>query len=301
MTTVRTVAARVTVRTPTRAIATMLVATVLLAGSDAASKYLVERYPIGQVLCLRHAATLVVLLPYALFASGLSSLRVSRWSGQLARGALFVLSAVLMVWSLSLLPLATVTAIIFTSPMFVALLSSRTLGEPVGAMRWRAILIGFTGVLVIVRPGASAFELALLLPLAGALTNAVRDVVTRLLSRTETSISIVFWSTIIVMLSGLVTAPLGWNPVSGPDAFWFLVAGVLNAGAHFLLIEALRMGEAALVAPFRYAILIWAAALGFVVWGDRPDAFVLLGGIIIAAGGWYMLRSERAPPRRSAG
>ncbi len=286
-------------RTSTRAIATMLVATVFLAGSDAASKYLVERYPIGQVLCLRHAATLVIIVPYALWLGGLSSLRVSSWTGQLVRGALFVLSTVLMVWSLSLLPLATVTAIIFTSPMFVALLSSRTLGEAVGATRWRAILIGFAGVLVIVRPGASAFELALLLPLAGALTNGVRDVVTRLLSRTETSISIVFWSTIIVMLSGLLTVPLGWNAVSKPDAFWFVVAGVLNAAAHFLLIEALRLGEAALVAPFRYAILMWAAALGFIVWGDRPDTFVLLGGLIIAAGGWYMLRSERARPNRS--
>ena len=280
-----------------RAIVTMLIGAALLAGSDAASKYLVERYHTGQVLCLRHAATLLVIVPYAFTVTGVSSLRMSNWSGQLARAALFVLTAVLMVWSLSLLPLATVTAIIFASPLFVALLSSRMLNEPVGGRRWLAIVLGFAGVVVIVRPGAAAFELALLLPVAGALANGVRDVVTRLLSRTESSMAILFWSTLVVMLAGLATAPFGWRPVTGADGLWFVVAGVLNAAAHFMVIEALRMGEAALVAPFRYTILIWATALGFLVWGELPDMYVMTGALVIVASGWYMLRSERLERR----
>ena len=280
-------------RASTRAIVTMLIGAALLAGSDAASKYLVERYPLGQVLCLRHAATLLVIVPYAFAVTGLSSLRVSNVVGQLVRAGLFVLSAALMVSSLSLLPLATVTAIVFASPVFVALLSRRMLNEPVDARRWFAIVLGFAGVLVIVRPGAAAFELALLLPVGCALANGLRDVVTRLLSRTETSMSILFWSTIGVMLAGLATAPFGWRTVNGVDGLWFLAAGVLNAAAHFMLIEALRMGEAALVAPFRYTILIWATGLGFFIWGELPDVYVLAGALIIVASGWTMLRSQR--------
>lgn len=270
----------------------MLAGAALLSANDAASKYLTQSYPVGQVICLRHAATLLVIVPYIMLFAGWRAARIVNWPGQVFRGLLFVGSSAFMVYSLSVLPLPTVVAMVFASPIFVALMAAPLLGERVDARRWLAVLIGFAGVLVIVRPGAASFAWVLLLPVLTAFVNGLRDVVTRRLARTETSISILLCSTIIVMLGGLVTAPFGWNAVDAPGAFWFVVAGVCNAGAHFLLIEAFRLGEAVAVAPFRYTTLLWATFFGFMVWGEVPSLWLVLGGALIVAGGWYSVRNE---------
>jgi drug/metabolite transporter (DMT)-like permease len=283
-----------------KGIAVMVLGTALLTGNDAASKYLTENYPLGQVICLRQAAALLAMLPYIVWVSGWGPLRVHAWGRQLARGLLFTVSAGLMVTGLSLLPIATVIAITFAGPIFVALLSVPMLGERVNATRWIAIAMGFAGVLIAVRPTSAAFEWVLLIPLATALTSGIRDIVTRQLSRTDTSISILLVSTSVVMFASLATAPFGWKFVTWVDAGWFFVAGVLHAGANFLMIEAFRLGAAALIAPFRYTALLWALLIGFAVWGDTPDPWIVAGGAVIIAGGILMLRSE-APTSRAAG
>jgi drug/metabolite transporter (DMT)-like permease len=184
------------------------------------------------------------------------------------------------------------------SPTFIALFSAPLLAERVGLNRWIAIVGGFVGVLIVVRPGGASFEWALLIPVACALANAFRDLMTRRLARTETSVAILFWSTIIVTAAGATTAPFGWRPLTATDAAWFVAVGVLNTGAHFFLIEAFRLAEASIVAPVRYTSLVWAAVLGYVIWGDVPDVWVWTGAAVIIASGLYMVRSERrAPPQ----
>lgn len=267
----------------------------LLTLNDAVSKYLAESFPVGQVICLRQAATLLVIVPYVALATGRSALRVASWPGQLTRGLLFVAGASLMVLALSLLPLATVITIMFASPSFIAAFSLPLLAERVGVNRWIAILAGFAGVLIVVRPGTTSFEWALLIPVAGSLTNALRDIMTRRLSRTETSISILFWSAVVVTAASAVTALSGWRAVPMSAAAWFVAAGLLNTGAHFLLIEAYRLGEAALIAPVRYTALLWATLLGWLVWGQLPDAWVLAGAAVIVGSGLYMVRGESRP------
>ena len=274
----------------------MVVGVALLTANDAVSKYLTESYPVGQVICLRQAATLLVIVPYAIAVTGWGALRVASWPGQVTRGLLFVANAALIVLALSLLPLATVITIMFASPIITAAISMPMLAERVSRGRWIAILGGFAGVLIVLRPGAAAFEWALLIAVAAAFANSLRDVVTRLLSRTETSIAILFWSTLIVMTAGAVTAPFGWRPVTAADAGWFVVAGVFNAGAHFLLIEALRLGEAAVITPVRYTSLIWATLIGYVVWSELPDAWVIAGSAVIMASGAGLIGSSRASP-----
>jgi drug/metabolite transporter (DMT)-like permease len=280
-----------------KGIVAMVAGVALLTANDAVSKYLTESHPVGQVICLRQAATLLVIVPYVMLASGWGALRVVSWPGQITRGLLFVANAVLIVLGFSLLPLVTVIMIMFSSPIFLALMSGTLLGERVSLERWIAILAGFAGVLIVMRPGASAFEWALLVPVAASFANALRDIVTRRLSRTETSIAILFWSTLIVMAGGALTAPFGWTPVSAANAAWFVAAGVFNAAAHFLMIEALRLGEAAVISPVRYTSLIWAAFLGWFVWGDLPDAWAVAGSAVIVASGIYMLRVEARKPR----
>lgn len=269
-----------------------LVGFAFLTANDAVSKYLTQEFPVGQVICLRQAATLLVIVPYVALVTGWGALRVVSWPGQLTRGMLFVAGAALMVIGLSVLPLATVIAIMFANPIFIGALSMPMLAERVAASRWIAIAAGFAGVLIILRPGTASFEWALLIPVAGALTNAFRDTMTRRLSRTETSIAILFWSAIVVTVTSAVTAAFGWRPVSAAAAAWFLALGVLNAGAHFLLIEAFRLSEATLIAPARYTSLLWAMLIGYLVWGELPDLWVIAGVAVIVASGIYMVRAE---------
>lgn len=271
----------------------------LLTLNDAVSKHLTQSFPVGQVICLRQAATLFIIVPYAILVTGGAALRVVSWPGQLTRGALFVAGAALMVLGLSLLPIATVITIMFVSPTFIAALSMPLLAERVGVSRWIAIVAGFAGVLIVVRPGGATFEWALLIPVAGSFVNALRDIMTRRLARTETSIGILFWSAVIVTAASATTALSGWRPVPLNAAAWFAAVGVLNAGAHFMLIEGYRLAEAASVAPVRYTGLIWAVVLGYAVWGELPDAWVLLGAAVIVASGVYMLRMESRPKGRS--
>ena len=264
----------------------------LLVGNDAVLKYMAQSYPIGQVICLRQAAMLLVIVPYILCVTGWTATRVTYWPGQIFRGLLLLTSTGFMVAALRYLPLTTVTAITFMSPIFVVLLSMPLLGERVSTHRWGAVLIGFAGVLLIVQPGASGFEWVLLLPLATALSTGLREIVTRHLSRSETSISILLCSTVIVMLAGLATAPFGWNAVDVQGALLFLLAGICNAGAQFLMIEALRMGEASLVAPFRYSAFLWALLFGYLLWNEIPGWWVAVGVGLIICAGLYSVRGE---------
>jgi drug/metabolite transporter (DMT)-like permease len=280
-----------------KGIAIMVAGVALLTANDAVSKYLTESHPVGQVICLRQAATLLVIVPYVMAVTGWGALRVASWPGQVTRGLLFIANAALIVLALSLLPLATVITIMFASPIITAAVSLPMLAERVGPQRWLAILAGFAGVLIVIRPGAAGFEWALLIAVAAAVANSLRDVMTRLLSRTETSIAILFWSTLIVMAAGALTAPFGWQPVTPTAAAWFVLAGVFNASAHFLLIEALRLGEAAVITPVRYTSLIWATLIGYVVWRELPDAWVFAGSAVIIASSIYMMRVEARKAR----
>lgn len=276
-----------------RSLLLMVLGILLITANDAATKHLVQTYPVGQVIGLRQAATLMVLLPYVMLFSHWSQLRMVDVQGQLARGLLFIVGSALIVWSLAELPLATAITMLFLSPVFMVLLSMPMLKEHIGHHRWVAVLGGFAGVLIILRPGGMDFQWALLIPLAAAAVNALRDVLTRRMSRSESSMSILFWSNIILMAGGFATLPLGWKPVDAQAALWIVAAGVFNGTAHFCMIEALRSGEASLLAPIRYTALLWAALFGFLIWGEVPDVWLWAGAAVVVASSLYMIRHER--------
>ena len=275
-----------------RGIWLMIIGSAVLVTNDAVTKYLTEGFPVWQVLALRHIAAVFVILLYAKYVTGWDALKVGHWPSQILRGFTFIGTTVLVTISLSLLPLATFTAIVFSGPFFVAALSVPLLGESVGWRRWAAIGVGFIGVLIIVRPGSQSFEVALLIPVITAVFSALRDIVTRKISVTETSLGILFWSTLIVIAASLLAVPWGWNPVDLVHAGWFILCGVLNASAHFLIIEALRYGAAATVSPFRYSALLWSIIFGFLIWGHLPSIWVYAGGVFIIASGVYMIQRE---------
>jgi drug/metabolite transporter (DMT)-like permease len=275
-----------------RGILAMTVGAGLLTITDAISKYLTARYPLGQIVCLRQAAAFLFIVPYAWSTTGLRILKPVSYGGQTLRACLFVIGTALIIVSLDLLPLTLVTVVLFASPLFVAVLSGPMLGERVRAYQWVAVAAGFCGVMMIVRPGAAGFQWIVLLPVMAAFINALRDTVTRHISSTDSSLSMLFWSGMLVLLVSLATLPFAWTPVDAEGVLWFLAVGLCNAAAHFFVIEAFRLGNAAVVAPFRYSGLLWAMLLGFIVWRDVPDVWMLAGAAIVVAAGVYMVKKS---------
>ena len=280
-------------------ILTMSAAAAVFVGHDAVTKYLAERYPLGEIIFWRQLASAVLLTIYIWFAHGLKTVRPVNIGGQSLRAFAFVASTVLIAVSVAVLPLPLAVAIVFSSPLVVALLSATALGEPVGPRRWAAIIAGFIGVLVIVRPGGASFTWLLLIPVLAATASAVRDITTRRLHRTDSTYAILFWSNLAVLVCSVGTVYWGWLPVTGFDAALIVLGGVLNTLAHFLTITALRYGEAAVVTPYRYTALVWAAIVGYLVWGDLPDEWTVAGaGIIVAAGVYLAMREGRAKAKQ---
>ncbi len=283
-----------------KGILAMIAAAFLLTLNDATSKWLMETYTVWQVLSVRQTFSVLLIVVYIHFVTGWSVIKVTNRPGMALRAFFFVATTGTILVSFSLLPLVLVTAIAFSSPLFVVAFSHLFTDETVGPRRWLAVLAGFAGVLLIVRPGASGFELVLILPVFAALFAGCRDVLTRGLSRTESTLSILLWSNLAVVACALaVTTVLGWQSITGTALLLLLLNGALNASAHFLIIEALRLGEASLVAPFRYSGLIWAAILGIVIWGEFPDNWTLAGAAILVASGVYII--ERSPKPANLG
>ena len=284
---------------PIQGVLVMMLAALLLTFNDALSKYLTQTYSVGQVIALRQLCAMAVIVPYIHFVTGWGAVRVNNRIGMSARALCFIATTGFIVLSFSLLPLALVTAIAFASPIFVVAFSHLVLREQVGIRRWLAVVAGFIGVLVIVRPAGAGFELVLILPVAAALAAGLRDTVTKHLQSSDTSIAILFWSSLAVIAAAFLTAPFGWQWVTPAAALWLLLNGALNAAAHFLMIDALRLGDASLVAPFRFTGLLWATILGLVFWGQFPDAWTFVGAGILIAAGIYII--ERSPKKAASG
>ncbi len=281
-----------------RAILAMLAGSLLLTLNDAVIKSLAATYPAGEVMFVRGLFILPWIFLLARRDGGLHLLRINSLKGQALRGVCVICSAFLFINGLVYLPLADAIAIAFTGPLFITAMAPLVLGETVGWRRWLAVLAGFAGVLVMLRPGSDTLQWAVLLPLGAALFGGTRDLITRRISQTESTVAVLFVTTAVVLLAGLASAPFGWPPFDVTDLPTFALSGFLVAGAHYLMIEAFRHGEAAMVAPFKYSSLIWAVLLGFLVFGDLPDVWTWTGAAIVILAGLYILHRETQLRRR---
>ncbi len=278
---------------PFRGILYMLIGSALLTANDTVLKWLSGSYPVGQLMCLRGV---FVYIPIAFFvwrAGGLDALRISNVKGQALRAGLVVCGTFLFVTGLFYLPIADAIAISFAGPLFVTALAPWLLGEQVGWRRWAAVFVGFMGVLVIIRPTGDAVQWAALFPICASFTGALRDILTRRLAFQDTAAATLTLTTSAVVLAGLSSVLFSdWQPVKTTDIGLFALGGVLIGTAHYVLIETFRYAEAALVTPFKYSSIIWAAGLGYIVWGDLPDRWTMLGVAILVMSGLYILRRE---------
>jgi drug/metabolite transporter (DMT)-like permease len=275
-----------------RGIFSMILGGAALTMSDAATKWLTASLPIGEILFVR-ALFVTAAIGLILWRCGrIQDLRVVNIPNMGLRSFLAVCSTFLVVTSLSKLPLNEVIAILFVGPLFIALLAGPLLGERVGLQRWLAVLIGFGGMLIIVRPGSQAFQIAAFIPICAALVAAFRDIVTRKISATEKSSAILFYSTLALSLIGLATFPFGWKPMTLNDIGIAIMAGTFFGLGHYFIIEGYRYAEASIIAPYRYLNLIWAVILGYLLWNEIPSAWVLLGTPFVVGSGLYILYDE---------
>lgn len=281
------------------AIACMLVGVAVLTLNDALIKSLAATYPTGEMLFIRGVFVWPWILLLAMRSGGLASLRVHNIKGQGLRGICVIASAFLFITGLRHLTLADAIAVSFTGPLFITALAPLVLGEKVGWRRWLAVLVGFAGVLFMLRPGSAVLQWAIIFPLGAAICGGLRDLITRRIAGTETTVAVLAVTTTVVLLAGLTTVTfIDWVRPRPTDIATFAASGALLAVAHTLMIEAFRRGEAALVAPFKYSSLLWATLIGFLMFGELPDQWTIVGAVIIVLAGLYVLYRETQLKRR---
>jgi drug/metabolite transporter (DMT)-like permease len=272
----------------------MLLAVGVFALMDAGLKLLAPHYPAVQVAALRGAASIPFVLLWVLLSVGPRALLRVRWPLHLLRGVLAVGMMVAFVYAIARMPLSTAYTVFFVAPLMITALSVPILGERVGPRRWAAILVGLVGVLVVLRPtGEGLATLAGLGILLAATGYAIGAITVRVLSRTDSTQSMVFWMvTMLAIGAGALAAP-GWVAIRAEH--WALIAGVGAAGAlgQYAITEAFSRGEASVIAPFEYTALAWGLGLDLALWGVLPDRITWIGAAIIVGSGLYLSRRER--------
>ena len=275
-----------------RGILCMLGGALSLTINDAMAKYLTQSYPVGQVMALRGLSIILLLITFLFFMNNLQALKIFSWKGHLLRAGAMTGSTFFFITGLSLLPITDAIAIAFVAPILTTILGVIILREAVSWKRWTAIFVGFFGVIIILQPTSDAFKIAAIAPMGAAAFGAARDVITRAISGFENSLSILFTSMLMITIAGFLTYPLGWSAVK-PSHIWIFITSSLLVGlAQYLMIEAFRLGEVALISPFKYSSLLWATLIGLVIWNDLPSKHVVLGAFILILSGIYLLRNE---------
>lgn len=282
-----------------RAILTICVGVALLVLNDAIGKLLTARYDPAQIIFVRNLIATPVILLIVWRVTGLASLHGARLWVHAGRGLLQFCGGYMYFRSLQHLPLAEATVLVFSAPIFIALLSGPLLREAVGRSRWAAVLLGFAGVLIIVQPGGVAFQPAALLALGTAFFYALFMLSARGIPRTEGILCMMFYVNFFPLLFSIPVAAVVWRPVALDDLWLFAAMAAAGSVGLTMIAQAFRMAPAAVVAPFDYTALIWAAAFGFLIWGDLPGIWTLVGAaVIVTSGALILLREGRGRRRR---
>ncbi|HWA51367.1 MAG TPA: DMT family transporter [Dongiaceae bacterium] len=284
-------------------------ATVIFTAMDAIIKSVSDIFPTGQLVFFRNLFAFAPILIFMMTQRGPGggiSLRTQHLGGHLMRGLFGVSAMYCYFLSYKLLPLSEAIALGLSGPIFLTVLSIPFLGEKVGIRRWSACIVGFLGVLVMTRPGAGVWQSAALVPLLAAVFYALAMISIRRLTGTERSGTIVFYFTAFATLAGLVTLPLGfvWPELAwtwpSDWQFWGIVIliGLMGGVGQILITIAFRCAPVSVVAPFDYMALVYGFILGFMFFSEVPDAYLIVGGLIVVMSGIYIVHRETVVARQ---
>jgi drug/metabolite transporter (DMT)-like permease len=286
-----------------KAILLKVVSTLLFAVMGALVRWLGEGVPLGQVVFFRSAcAILPVVLIFAWRRELAAAVYTKRPLGHFGRGLIGAAGMFFSFAALARLPLADVTAISFAAPLITVAMAAVFLKERVRIYRWSAVMVGLIGVLVMLAPRLSIGELSAMTATAtvgalcaagSAVTNAASVVQTRRLTDTETTSSIVFYFSFFCALVGLACLPFGWVNPSPAQLAALIMVGVIGGVSHLVLTESYRYAPASLVAPFEYTAMLWAFLLGYLLFGELPDEFIVVGAAIVVGAGLFVIWRER--------
>ncbi|MEX2536203.1 MAG: DMT family transporter [Trueperaceae bacterium] len=286
------------VHRPLAGVLLMFGAAALLPVMDGLAKYLSETYPLMQVIWARYFFHLLTMLPLLLLRYGPQVLWPQRPAVQLLRGALLLGATMLFFSAISRMPLATALSLFFVSPLVVTGLAPFLLRETVGWRRWLAVLVGFAGALIVMRPGTDSFEMTGLLAVAAGVVHGLYLLTTRKLSGSAPPLVTLAYTALVGAVGMSVVVLFYWQPPT-PAIFGLMVLmGLFAAAGHLMVIRALDFAPASLLAPAAYFEIITATIVGLVVFGDFPDAWTWVGMAVIAGSGIFISLRERKPSSR---
>ena len=278
--------------------ALMLAGMLMFSLNDAMGKWLVASYGIGQVILIRSLAALVILAPF-LWSAGLKSVfRVERPLMQAARVFFSTMEVFAFYFAVMYLPLADVMTYWLAAPIYVAAASPFLLGEKVGWRRWTAIAIGFVGVIIALNPSEAIFSPPAIISILGTLAFAFMMISGRSLRGTPDR-SLVFFQISGALIAGVLVAPFDWSPItSTTDLGLLFLLGIVAMTAHVMVNRALKISDAATVAPLQYTLLLWAVVFGWLFFGDVPHTGMVLGAALIVGSGLFIFFREQQLKKR---
>lgn len=281
------------VHEPLRGILLMVCAVSTFSLLDTTAKYLVQTYPVGQVVWARYLGHVVLAATLLLPLHGRGLLVTQRPGLQVLRSLFLFGSTCANFAALQFLQLAETSSILFSTPFMVVMLAVPLLGEHIGPRRWAAIGVGFLGVLIVIRPGLGLVHWAASLSLLCALFGACYQITTRKLAGVDRAVTTQFYSALVGALVITPLAPFVWRTPDLEGAILMVCLGAFGGFGHWLLILAHRLAPAPILAPFSYVQLLPMILLGYLVFGDFPDHWTLIGAGIVLASGLYLLYRER--------
>ena len=301
----------------TQGILCLVGAVVFLTISDSIIKWLSPTYALHEIMLFRSLFAMLLVFVIIHLEGGLKTLKTRRPLLHFFRGSLLVLANMFFFLGLATLPFAETVALFFVAPLFICILSQPVLGEKVGAIRWIVILLGFCGVLIMVRPGAEVFRFTSLLPILAALSYAVMQMLTRKLGMQEKAGTLTFYIQLaFISISSVIGLSIGdgrynnfdnptfdfllraWTMPVPADFVLLAICGLIVAIGGYLLSQAYRLGQASAVAPFEYTSLPFAIILGYYLWSDLPDWISIIGSGFIIFSGFLIVYFENRDNRR---
>ena len=275
-------------------------ATFMFALMAAIGKWQLETYPVGEVIFIRSAVSLVACGLFILPQTGLGVFRTTRLGDHVVRGASQATSQTLILIAFMLMPLAGAVAISFSAPLFATIMSAILLKEAVGPYRWAALAVGFLGVLLVTNPGADTFNLGAAFALANAVLYASVTVAVRRMTRTESAHTLTMYQMVFLTFFTAFLLPFGFVVPTPVDAALMVAAGLTSAVGQYWWTKALHFAPTSAVTPLSYLSLVWAVILGYLVWGDVPHAGLLVGSAVVVASGLFLVFGETRKPAAEA-